>query len=144
MLSRYKKIWWALYAGLLSLLLVDLFLGSMNFGLQAQQRREIEQMQENLDALLSLQVMLEAIKADHEHNDETIILEARKVGFFRPNEALIVVRGVENLADNREVGQVVRQVVDRKPALRWYGIFAFVVAFCLVLMGQLFLHREEE
>ena len=143
-LSSYSKLWWALYAGMLSLLIVSYFWGSMGKSVLAQQSQEHEAMQANYQALMDIQVMLEATKFDYEHNDETIILKARKVGFFRPDEGLIVVRGAENFAQQWDVGHIVRKQTKVSQMRRWYGVFAFLVSFFLVLMMQFILHKNDD
>jgi cell division protein FtsB len=144
MLAQYKKVWQSLYVALFSLLVVDFFWGATNIHLRQQQQAELVQMQVNYQELSHVQEQLEAMKYDYEHNDETMILEARKVGYFRPDEELIVVRGLASPADHRETGQVVRQSTKRASYARWYGIFAFVISFCVVMMLQMFWHKEAQ
>ncbi|NIZ47042.1 septum formation initiator family protein [Entomospira nematocerorum] len=136
MLSEYRKIWWALYVGLLSLLLTDYFWGSRGIHKQAQQSDQVMRMQENYQELLDLQVKLEALKYDYENNDETIILAARKVGYFKPGEQLIVVRGLKNHIESWDIGYIVRHEKGGNTIIQFYGVFAFMIGFFLTLMLQ--------
>ncbi|NIZ40454.1 septum formation initiator family protein [Entomospira entomophila] len=139
MLSEYRKVWWALYFGLLSLLVTDYFWGNRGIHRQEQQSEQVLRMQENYQELLDLQVKLEALKYDYENNDETIILAARKVGYFKPGEQLIVVRGLKNHIESWDVGYIVRHEREGSTIMQFYGVFAFMIGFFLTLMLQFLL-----
>jgi hypothetical protein len=143
MLGAYRKFWWALYVGLLCLFSMRIFVGPMGRREQAVQQQELALMQDNYQQLQELQARLEATKYDHENNEETMILAARKVGFFRADEQLIVVRGLDNSVESWDVGHVVWHQSQANLYARWYGTFIFVVGFCLTLILQFFLAKAQ-
>lgn len=117
-------------------------MGPTGYYAQKKQIFQLTRMQENYENLLDLKNRLEAVKQDYENNEETIILEARKIGFFRPNDGLIVVRGLDDASESWEVGRIAYYQNERISLMRWYGWFAFIVGFCLVLIVQFFLSHS--
>jgi hypothetical protein len=136
LLGRYRMALWSLFFGLASALVVHYFWGDLGYFAMQVQAEEIKVNRQNYEHLEHLHDILRQTKKDKEGHDERLILEARKVGFYRRDEQRIIIPHFELSEPPLEVGTI----VPYKPIMvgsRGYGLFALVVGICLATIWQL-------
>ncbi len=136
LLGRYKIALWSLCFGCICALVVHYFWGKLGYFAQQVQTEELAVNRKNYEHLEQLHYILKQVKEDTETHDESLILEARKVGFFRRGEQRIIIPHLEVSEPPLEVGTLL-PFKPVKVGSAGYGLFALVTGTCLAAIWQL-------
>lgn len=136
LLGRYKIALWSLVCGLICALVVHYFWGELGYVAYQAQTEEFEANRLNYEHLEHLNGVLRQMKEDKESFEEHLILETRKVGFYRRGEQRIIIPHLNTSDPPLEVGSIA-PLSSITVGGRGYGLFALVVGACLAAIGQL-------